>query len=569
MTYEIELYYSTTMTLLTFFVELIGATMLLLYAVRMVRTGIERAFGSSFRRHVTNASNRLTAALTGLLLAVVLQSSAAVVLLVSGFAGTGALSFAAGLPVVLGADLGSALLIQFLSFDLEWLTPVLLAVGGGFFIKSDRKQLKQAGRIILGIAFILVSLRFLRETMIPIQNSDFLPGFAAYLEKDLVTGFIAGALLTFVMHSSVATILMCVTFVSIGALPLAAGVALVMGANLGSALIPMWLGRNMNVEARRVPLANLLLRGTGAILALYAFSRLPMPQWLIGGNHAQSLINIHILFNCLLMLLLPFSRLFERPLQVLLPDQTVEHAENPILRPALDERALDNSVLALASLRREVLRMAQLVENMFTPVMELFVDFNPQRMKGIREQDKYVNHALDEIKRYVASIPDGMMTDDEQDQARELTEYAIALETAGDIVCKRLLPRAQEKSDDGVKLSEDGNAELVAMHERILSNTRLAMNLLVSNDTESARLLLEEKSEMVRLERSSRKKHLKRLSNGSAVSFDSSNIHLESARALNEFNSRIATLAYPILHRGGQLLETRLIENLDNADGRQ
>lgn len=555
------------MTLLTFFIELTGATMLLLYAVRMVRTGIERAFGASFKRFVTSRTNSATAATTGVVLAVVLQSSAAVVLLVAGFTGTGALSFSAGLPVVLGADLGSALLIQVLSFDLAWLTPVLLALGGGFFIKSDRQTLRQAGRVILGIAFILIALRFLRETMIPIQTSYFLPSVASYLENDLITAFIAGAFITFIMHSSVATVLMCVTFVAIGALPVAAGVALVLGANLGSALIPIWLGRNMSVEARRIPLANLLLRGIGAVTALFAFMLLPLPPWLVGSNNAQTLINIHILFNLALMLLLPLCRYFEKPLIKLLPPEQQIAPENPILRPALDNSAIGNSVLALASLRREVLRMAQLVENMIAPVMELYSDFNEPRMKSIRKQDSHVNKALENIKRYVASIPEGTMGAEEQDQARELTEYAIALEAAGDIVGKRLLALAQEKYDEGVQLSKDGREELSIMHERVLSNLRLAMNLLISDDMKSARLLLEQKSEMVRLERSSRKKHLKRLSKGSEISFGSSSIHLETSRALIEFNSRVSTLAYPILYRGGQLLETRLIENLDSIDG--
>ena len=113
--------------------------------------------------------------------------------------------------MVLGADLGSALLIQVLSFKLEWLVPFLLATGGAFFIKSDSRKLKQAGRIILGIAFILISLRFLRETMDPIRDSSFLPSIAGYLERDFVTAFIVGAVLAWVMHSSVAVILMCVT----------------------------------------------------------------------------------------------------------------------------------------------------------------------------------------------------------------------------------------------------------------------------------------------------------------------------------------------------------------------
>jgi len=539
--------------------------MLLLYAVRMVRTGIERTFGSSFRRVVMSATSQPTAAATGLFMAVVLQSSAAVALLVAGFAGSGALSFATGLPMILGADLGSALVIQVLSFELEWLIPALLAVGGLLSVKSDRRKLKQFGRIVLGVAFILISLMFLRQTMMPIRESDFLPGISSYLESDYLTAFMIGAILTVFMHSSVATILMVVTIVSIDALPVTAAIALVLGANLGSAIIPVWLGRGMNVEARRLPVANLVIRGSFAVLVLILISWFTLPAWFFNIGSAQALINFHILFNLALLAALPLCRYLEKPLLLLLPDEKEAESFNPVLRPALDDALLDQPQLAITSLQRETLRMAQIVEGMVFPVMELYHEFDLDRMKAIRAQDELVNRALDDIKRYAASIPATLMDNNQTEKARELTEYAIALESAGDIVGKQLLVLAQEKAEQGVRLSRDGSEELERMHRQILSNLSLAMNLLVSGDVEHARLMLEEKTEMVRHERNSRKKHLKRLSNGSAVSFDSSNIHLETLRALNQFNSRIASLAYPILYRGGQLLETRLIENLDDA----
>ncbi|MGR3661639.1 MAG: Na/Pi cotransporter family protein [Paracoccaceae bacterium] len=549
------------MTIISFLVQLAGATMLLLYAVRMVRTGIERAFGPSFRRLVTTTKNPLNSALTGLMLAIVLQSSAAVALLVAGFAGTGALGFSTGLSIVLGADLGSALLIQVLSFELDWLVPLLLAVGGGFFIKSDSRKLKQAGRIILGIAFILISLRFLRETMDPIRDSAFLPSLASYLETDFITAFLAGAALALLMHSSVAVILMCVTLVAIDAIPLLAGISLVLGANLGSALIPIWLTRGMPTMARRIPIANLVLRGSGAILVLFAVNRLPIVSYFGGMEPAQTLITVHILFNTILLAALPFCRLLQAPLEKLLPD-TEQPLENvPLInRSVLDEAALQTPSLALANLKREVLRMAQLVEAMALPVMELYQDYAKNRANGIAGQDDIVNTALDDIRRYVAAMPTKEMRKPEQKQARELTEYAIALETAGDIVVKRLLPLAREKCEKSIRFSTAGQAELIAMHERLISNMALAFNVLISDDPESARLLLEEKTEMARVERSSRKKHLKRLSKGEETSFESSDIHLETLRALREINSLIAAVAYPILHRSGQLLETRLIE---------
>ena len=543
--------------------------MLLLYAVRMVRTGIERTFGASFRRYVTTTNSQPAAAATGLFLAVILQSSAAVALLVAGFAGSGALSFAAGLPIILGADLGSALVIQVLSFNLEWLTPALLAVGGLFSVKSDRRILKQIGRIILGIAFILISLRLLRETMIPIRESEFLPAISAHLESDYLTAFIIGVILTVFMHSSVATILMCVTMVSIEALGINAAIALVLGANLGSAIIPVWLGRGMNVQARRLPLANLIIRGSAAVLALLLFSWFLLPQWFFSMGNVQALIGIHILFNFVLIAALPLCRFLENPLLLILPDEKEAETFNPVLRSALDDTLLDQPQLAITCLQREALRMAQLVEGMVSPVMQLFHDFDLNRMEAIRNQDELVNRALDDIKRYAASISTESMNREEKEKTREITEYAIALESAGDIVCKQLLVLAQEKAEQGVMLSRDGSAELEEMHAQMMTNLSLAMNLLISGDMEHARLMLEEKTEMVRHERASRKKHLKRLSNGSAVSFDSSNIHLETLRALNQFNSHIASLAYPILYRGGQLLETRLIENLDRASNQR
>jgi len=553
------------MIIITFLVQLTGATMLLLYAVRMVRTGIERAFGASFRRIMTTTGNPASAAATGLVMAVVMQSSAAVALLVAGFTGTGAIGFGTGLSVVLGADLGSALLIQVLSFDLEWLVPVLLAVGGGFFIKSDRRKLKQAGRIILGIAFILISLRFLRETMVPIRDSAFLPSIAGYLENDFITAFLIGALLAWAMHSSVAVILMCVTLVMIGALPNGAGVSLVLGANLGSAIIPLWLGRGLSPVARRVPLANLLVRGTGAIALLVIINKSMLLPWLGWDEGAQALINMHMAFNTLLLLALPFCGLLEGPVARMLPDTHTPEDEMPHEHiSVLDESALKVPSLALANLKREVLRMEQVVNSMTAPLMELFRTYDKNRAHTIVDSDEVLNTALDDIRRYVADMPTDKMNKQDFKRARELTEYAIALETSGDLVVKLLLPLARDKTRHQIRFSKAGRKELTDIHERMMANMGLASNVLISDDLESARLLLEEKNEMTRIERSSRKKHLKRLADGSRTSFNSSDIHLEMLRAFREINSHVASVSYPILYRGGQLLETRLIETLDS-----
>ncbi len=543
--------------------------MLLLYAVRMVRTGIERSYGASFQRVMTGQRSYAQASLVGIVMAIVLQSSAAVALLTSGFAAGGMLSFPAGLAIVLGGDLGSALIIQILSFRLDWLVPMLLAVGGYLFVKTEAKRPRQMGRILMGIAFILISLRFLREAMDPIRDSAFLPAIAGYLARDYITAFLVGGALAFVMHSSVAVILMCVTLVQIDAIPFAAGLSLVLGANFGSAFIPAWLTRGMELPARRIPFANLALRGTWAVVTLFA-ANMALRNGLLGDlQGGQMLVNAHLAFNAsLLVLALPFCARLRAPFEQLLPEPKNADATLQPGRPAsaLDLRNIGSPSQALSSLKRELLRMSDLVEAMFRPSLELYRSGDKEQIRTVRDVDEDVNDCLSGVRKFVAAIPAEEFGKENAKVARDLMEYAIRLETAGDVVAKRLTVLAGDMRKKGASFSKDGWSELVEMHESILANMKLASNVLISDDLESARLLSLEKTEIKRAERDSRKRHLKRLQHGTTESFETSDIHLETLRAFREFNSHIAAVAYPILYRNGQLLETRLIEEMPQME---
>ncbi len=562
------------MAILSFLISLAGATMLLLFAVRMVRTGIERSFGAAFQRKMTAPRGAFANSALGLGMAMVLQSSAAVALLATGFVAGGYLHFPAALAIVLGGDLGSALVIQILSFRLDWLVPVLLAIGGYLFVKVEERRWRQAGRILMGVAFILISLRFLREAMEPIRDSAFLPAIADYLAQDYLTAFLVGAALAFVMHSSVAAILMCVTLVQIGAIPFSAGVSLVLGANLGSAFIPVWLTRGMPVVARRVPWANLLLRGVWAVAALFAVNLFHRSGAMVVPETGQMLVVVHILFNgALVLLAMPFGGALAASAARFMPARKTPGKNGPgkngiDTRPAsaLDLNHIGTPAQVIASLKAELLRMAELVEVMFRPVLELYRDGDRDQIHDVQALDHEVNACLSGIREYVAALPVNELGRDNVKAARDLMEYAIRLETAGDVVAKRLCVLAQDLHDKNATFSKEGWAELTRMHEAIRANLRLALNVLLSDDLESARILSLEKTEIKRAERKSRKRHLKRLQEGKVASFETSDIHLETLRAFREFNSHIAAVAYPLLYRHGQLLETRLIEDMQEAD---
>ena len=236
------------------FLHLAGAVTLLLWAVRMVRTGVERAYSAALERTLRRArSNRVRAVAFGAAVAMLLQSATAVGILASGFAASGLVEFGTALTLLLGADLGSALVVLILSFDLSWLIPFLLISGGWMFMKGTQRNVRQTGRILVGIALILVSLKMVAESTVPLRQSEALPAIVSYLREDYFTSFLLGALFAWFVHSSVAAILLVASLAAQGLVPVELGIALVLGANCGGALIAVGLTRAAPPAARTRP----------------------------------------------------------------------------------------------------------------------------------------------------------------------------------------------------------------------------------------------------------------------------------------------------------------------------
>ncbi|WP_217646633.1 Na/Pi cotransporter family protein [Pseudorhodobacter antarcticus] len=540
--------------------------MLLLWAVRMVRTGVERAHGTRLKSALRGAKGGTAQmALVGMVLAVVLQSSTAVGILTAGFVTSGILTVSTGIAALLGADLGSALVVKILSFDLSGLIPFLLLVGSTMFLKFEARGVKQTGRIVLGIAFILLSLQMVGQATEPLRDSALLPGLVGYLRGDPLTAFLVAAVIAWVVHSSVATVLLFVTFASGGMLPLEVALPMVLGANLGGGIIAVWLTRGMEIEARRIPIGNLIFRGVAAVLVLTLLQVGDLPVHYLGATEAVQLVNFHLAFNLVLVLLaLPFVRSMERLATLILPDPVVAASAEAMapIASMLDRALVGNPTVALASAKRELLRMGEIVAAMYHPVMELMDGGNLDKIARVRALDDEVNRKHTDIKLFIAEVNRGKLTERESKLGGDLTNFSINLEYIGDIIAKSLLSLAEERAQKKLRFSPEGWAEMCNLHNRVGANMQLALNVLVSGDVESARQLVKEKEEMRKLGRDSHDRHLERLRNAHADSIDTSDIHLETVRSLKEINSLLVTVAYPILTESGHLLESRLAKSI-------
>jgi phosphate:Na+ symporter len=353
--------------------------------------------------------------------AALLQSATAVALLAAGFAASGTLSLATGLSLMLGADLGSAIVARTLSVPIDWLVPALIVIGGGLFFRGPSRAIRQTGRILMGVALILVSLRMLGEATAPLRHLEALPQIVAHLAGDPLTAFLIAAGFTWLIHSSVAAILLFAAFAAQGLVPVELGACLVLGANLGGALIAVGLTREGAIEGRRIALGNLVFRGIGAALVLVLVRVMPAPVLWLGPDAAQQMIHLHLAFNLVLLVVcLPFTG----PMAALM-ERLVRPAPgaSPLAPPpsCLDASVVDQPRLALASAKRELVRMAEIVERMLAPVMELYETGDPARIAEVRKLELAVNRAQSEIKLYLSRIA---YADDMMEEARRGRDLA-------------------------------------------------------------------------------------------------------------------------------------------------
>jgi phosphate:Na+ symporter len=544
------------MTLIGLILNLVAAAILLIWSVKLVQAGIEKAYGSRIRRALQQAdSRRLQAAIFGSMLAILLQSSTAVAVLAASFASTGLIAPSVGIAAVLGADLGSALVLQILSFNLSWLIPICLIAGGIGFFKGKTPGIKQTGRVLVGIALILISLSMLAEATRPLQYNTFIPLAVDYLKADLIAAFLIGGIFTWLIHSSIAALLLIIAFLAQGIIPFDVAVALVLGANVGGAFIAVSLTRRADKVARLVPMGNLILRGIIASLLLIAVEIWPISEKFLEEANVQYLVGFHVGLNFALVVLgLPLVGRVEIILDKLISSD--DYGSNGIVsnrQSILEDKKTHIPTHALTSTTRELLYLSELVQKMFEPVIELFEKWDKPLINELKVLELEVNSVHQRVKDYVTEVIRHNITEEELRRSHELVMYADNMEAAGDVIVKNLFKLAAAQNRKALIFSDKGREELTTLHERILVNMHLAMNVLLSSDLESARQLVQEKGVVGTMVLESHRNHLDRLRDGDPASLRSSNIHIETLRALRQVNSAFSSIAYSLIAEGSRV----------------
>ena len=544
--------------LIMFLLNIAGSAALLIWAVRLVRTGVERGFAAPLRiwlRH--SANNRLLAAGTGMVAAVFLQSSTAVAVLASNFVAKGGLTATVGLAILLGADVGSALVTQLLMVRQAFLIPLLMLIGVAIFLRGHG-NVRQIGRILIGIALIFVSLDMIRAATGPLVGDPGTQTVMAYLGRDLVTAFVLGAGFAWIVHSSVAAVLLFVTLAAQAVLPTSAAAAMILGANLGGAFIAYVLTLTTTVEPRRMVVANLVLRGGGAILFTVIIFIAPDTLEALGATPARQTINLHLAFNfALAIVMLPLVGPVMAVLTRIMTEKPTEDARLDDTS-ALDPSAIMRPQRALDCTARELLGMGQKIERMLVAVEPLYDQWNVDSAQLIRDQDATIQKMHLDVKLYLAQLGQKGLDKELGRRSMEFASISSSLASASDTITRIMLDLAQRLDRQNLQFSKQGREEIGNFSERVQNNVLLALNVMLNQNPAEARELVEAKEKVRNVEQKLQRSHIGRLREGLVDSIETSNIHQETLRALKQINTAFSQIGYPILYKSGDLLESRL-----------
>jgi len=544
----------------TVLLDLMGGIALLMWGLHMVQSGIVRAFGSNLRRFLGLAlRNRLLAFTAGLAVTALLQSSTATGLMTASFVSSGAVDLVPALAVMLGANVGTTMIVQALSFNVATIAPVLFLVGLIAFKRGKQTRTRDLGRVAIGVGLMLLSLHILLDTLAPAEDAPIVRSVLAGITGEPLLCLLIAAALTWAAHSSVTVVLLVMSLAWSHFVTPTAALALVLGANVGSALNPLLEGSaSDNPASRRLPVGNLLNRLFGCVLVLPflhpiadAFSRFE-------PNPSRMAADFHTAFNLVfaIIFILPLGGLASL-LEKVFPQRAKSTDRSTPLY--LETSALTTPSVALTCAARETLHIGDIVETMLRQTMTALTTDDRKLVSEICSMDDAVDRLDEAVKLYVTRLERESLDEIDGQRAMEIISFSINLEHVGDIIDKNLMELAAKKIKRKLVFSKEGATELEAFHQEVLNNLKLAFSVFMSGDVRMARQLIAEKDKLRTAEMQTAESHLGRLREGRPESIESSSLHLDILRDLKRIHSHLCSVAYPVLERAGELHSSRLI----------
>lgn len=527
------------------YISLFGGALLLLYGIQLVGEGLQRAGGSLLKPILgTLTKNPLSGLGIGTLLTAILQSSSATTVMLVGFVNAGLLSLRQSMGVILGSDIGTTITVQLISFKVFDYAVLLVGLGilGMLVFKNRVRQDLSKG--VLGFGFIFLSIKIMAESMVPLRENTVFILLLGALGENPLTGIIISAIFTALFHSSAATIGIALAMAVEGIIPLKAAISVIFGANIGTCATAITASIGTSAEAKRTAYVHIVFKMLGVAIFFPFIEGLGNIIVRTSTELPRQIANAHTLFNFVIAIIfLPFLGPIEKVIRRMVPDKiSLERFGPRYLNPHL----ISTPELALGQATREVIRMADIVEEMLKRTIDVFKNNDRELLEKIEDRDDDVDLLDREIKLYLVKILRGSLTESLSKKEIDILEMINNLENIGDIVDKNLMRSAKKKINRGLSFSKEGMDEIASFHGKIIENFDLSISAFTSRDADLAARIISRKERIEEMCKELKQAHINRLHLGYKESIETSSIHLDVLTNFERINSHITQMAYPL-----------------------
>ncbi|MBI5417358.1 Na/Pi cotransporter family protein [Candidatus Poribacteria bacterium] len=535
-----------------FFIEIIGGLAIFLYGINTIDDGLKNLAGNKIRNIISIVTkNKWLSIFVGIAVTFMLQSGSAAVFMLAGFANASLLNLNQAIGLFLGAGIGNTLFVQIFAFNILKYSAFILAIGFFVLFLSRQKKFIYLGRIIFGFGLAFFGMKVISQNTASVIYYNKYEEILQLFVNNPMFGLIAATVLTVILHSSTAVIgiFLAISFHNSSPYLFRAAIPIVIGANIGSALVVYMYGvQQYKSESKKVIAGNLIIKLLGALLCVPFIDFWERITLYTASDISHSIANFHTLFNVFLAVgILPFISIFEKILNKIFPVETEIYSdEKPHF---LNDSVLETPDIALGQAYREAIRMSGFVQEMLQDSQIVFETDNENLMEEVIKKDDILDNLQGSIINYLTQISSEILSPDQAQQEVVLVAIVNELENIGDIIVNNFMHIARKKIRSGLKFSKEGENEIKAIHRYVLNSFDMVMDTMATGNQKLAREIIQRKSEIIQMENKFRIAHFKRLQEGLHESIETSSIHLDYLGNAVRVNTIIVNMAYTFIKK--------------------
>ena len=531
-------------------ISLLGGLGLFLYGMNMMGDGLQKSAGEQLKKIIGFlTSNVVMGVLVGAVVTGIIQSSSATTVMVVGFVNAGIMSLSQAIGVIMGANIGTTVTAQLVSFKLEDIAPIALGIGIIIYLASKKQKHKQYAEILLGFGMLFTGMEFMKEAVSPLADLPQFRDALLFVGIHPVLGILAGFLITGIVQSSSASMGMLIALASQGILPLSAALPILYGDNIGTCVTSLLSSLGASKNAKRAATMHLTFNVIGTILFMFIFT-IPISKvvtYLDPNNVARQIANAHTLFNVVnVIVLLPFSKYIVKLVLKLIPVTEDEKHENLDVK-YIDDRMIETPSIAVGNAFLEIKEMANYAKESVQYAIEGILNNSREEVEKTFEMEKKVNQIQRQLLAFLVKLSKESLNEDERNKVTNLIYAVNDIERISDHD-ENIAELGRDLINENLSLSEHAEDEIREIYNLAINNFTDSMKCLEEINLQLRKQVHENERQVDLLEIGYRNHHLQRLNDGKCT-VDSGVIYfdiLNNLERISDHSKNIADYSYDI-----------------------